>query len=182
MSSFSPEQVEALKAAGVLSEDATGGGEAAPVESVESAPEAAAEPAEVATSEPVEKDEPLGEAGLKALRAEREARAKFEAEAKAASGLKGQLTKTANQLDEVSKERAALASELTRYKVALTHGLSAEDIDLLPAGVDEEQLERLAVRLSNTSSKRPAPDVNQGRTGAAPDDPKAAFRALLETM
>lgn len=139
------------------------------------------EPAQDTATEPA--DEPLGEAGLRALRSERDARAKAEGELKSLAGVKGQLTKATNSLASVQKERDDLASELARYRVAVTHGLSAEDIDLLPAGVEDEVLERLAVRLSNPGVRRPAPDANQGRDGgAAADDPKAAFAALLASL
>jgi|SRR5690606_4158145 len=189
---FSPEQVEALKAAGILTPDASGGAETAPAEpeasEVASAAEAPAEEPADEQGEPEaaaesERDEPLGEAGLKALRTEREARAKAEAEAKQLPGLRGQLTKATKALDEVSKERDELRSEVSRLRVAVTHGLSADDIELLPSGVSEEQLERLAVRLSKANSaRRPAPDPSQGRVGDGPADPKAAFKALLDQL
>lgn len=179
---FTPETIQELKAAGFLNEDAAATEAPAETEPVEAASEAAAtEPVEPQTVD-AEKDEPLGEAGLKALRAEREARTKFEAEAKAASGLKGQLTKAANSLSEVTSERDSLASELARFKVALTHGLSAEDMDVLPSGLSEDALERIAVRLSNANSpKRPAPDANQGKSGETKLTPQQEFAAFLDS-
>ena len=176
---FPAETVSELESAGILTGDSE---QPAAVPEPEAAAEVeAVEPTAEVEAPAAPADEPLGDAGLRALKAERDARAKAEAELKSLSGLKGQLTKATNQAAEAAKSRDELASELAKYKVAVTHGLSREDMDLLPSGVDEDTLERIAVRFSS-APRRPAPDANQGRDSAAPDDPKAAFAALLDQL
>jgi hypothetical protein len=124
-------------------------------------------------------DAPLGEAGKKALDAERAARKAAE---KSAADLKAELDKLSRANESLvekaqreateAKEAAAKATaDALRLRVAAKHGISDEDADLFLTGTDEDvltrQAERLTARNAEASSPRsPRPDPNQGRSPA----------------
>lgn len=121
--------------------------------------------------------EPLGEGGIKALQAERDARKKAEAEL---SSMKANRDANSSSL---ATELETARNELARYKTAFTHGLSADDLEALPVGISESELERLATRLglASPAAKRPAPDPTQGKGDAPSLDPKAQFAAFIQS-
>lgn len=62
--------------------------------------------------------------------------------------------KAAARLADAEKTAAEAASEAIRYRMAMRHGLSEEDLDLLGTGT-EEQIEARAKRLADRSGARP---------------------------
>jgi hypothetical protein len=122
----------------------------------------------------------LGDAGKKALDAERRAKV---AEKKRADALEARLKeieeRDLSELDRAKKEAAAVAAELaearaetTRYKIATQFGLTDEDAQYL-VGSDEESMTALAKRLqagyatqaaadASTPGPAPRPDLSQG--------------------
>lgn len=121
-------------------------------------------------------DTPLGEGGIKALTAEREARkaaeakvATFEArEAEAAKASLSEVERAQAEKAETAKERDDAKAELSRYKVAAKHGITDEDdLELLAAAPDEATMERLAARMASSgAAKTPKPDLSQGAKGS----------------
>lgn len=137
-------------------------------------------------------DESLGEAGIKALQAEREARKQAE---KSAHDLQSQLDalnaakltdlEKAQQAAKVAEDAASAARvEALRYKVAAVHGISADDAELLlTAGTEEAmtaQAERIAAREPDT--RTPKPDLSQGGNGKpAPASTGDIFANFIES-
>lgn len=129
-----------------------------------------------ATTETEVADTPLGEGGIKALTAEREARkvaeakvATYEAEkADAAKANLSEVERARAEKAETAKERDDAKAELSRYKVAAKHGITDEgDLELLAAAPDEETMERLAARMASSGvAKTPKPDLSQGAKGS----------------
>lgn len=120
-------------------------------------------------------DQPLGEGGIKALAAERDARAVAERQAAA---LQKQLDEinAANLSDleraqKEAKDAQAIADKATadalRYRIAAKNSISDEDAELFLTGSDEETLTRQAARLVERTPTSPRPDPSQGSKGAA---------------
>jgi hypothetical protein len=125
--------------------------------------------------EPDAGDEALGDAGKKALKAERDARAVAEkalAEAKA----KLDQIEAANMSDlERAQKEAAEAKEIAakatadalRFRVAAQHGISDEDAELFLTGADLDTLTKQATRLKDRAPTGPQPDLSQAATPPA---------------
>lgn len=151
-------------------------------------------------SEPENTDppaEPLGEAGIKALQAERDARKAAEDRAKAAEAERDELKPKAQQWEEAEaankselereRERAAKAEEdaakaaiaASRYRLAAKHQISEEDAELWLTATDEEALTKQAERFAELRQESPAPktDPAQGARKPAVQDPWAAGKA-----
>jgi hypothetical protein len=143
--------------------------------------------------DPAATDEPLGENGEKALKAERQARAAAE---KTAASLQKQLDDIAaanlSDLERAQKaateaqEAAAKAThEAMCLRIAAKHGISDEDADLFLTGSDQETLERqataLVARTSTGTQPGPRPDLSQGSKGSegAPADKASLFTQFL---
>ena len=122
-------------------------------------------------------DEQLGEAGVKALQAERKARAAAE---KQASQLAQQIKEfEQSQLSDLEKaqttareyqeaaERSAV--EALRWRTAAKFGINDEDAEVFLTGADEETITRQAERLSALAQKPsvPKPDPTQGARGTS---------------
>jgi colicin import membrane protein len=136
-------------------------------------------------------DKPLGEAGEKALKAERDAR---QAAEKAAAELKRQLDQVnaANMTDlekaqkEATDAKAAAeksAAEALRFRIAARHNISDADAELILTGPDEATMERQAAwavaNRGQTNQAGPRPDLTQGGT----TDPAALNGdPLLDTL
>lgn len=134
-------------------------------------------------------DAPLGEAGEKALRAERKARRDAEQSAAALQAKLddiekanlSELEKAQREANEAREAAAKATADALRLRVAAKHGISDEDADLFLTGSDEDTLTRQAERLSARnaeagSPRAPKPDANQGRSGAAgPKTPADSF-------
>lgn len=143
---------------------------------------------EAPTTTEVQPDAELGDAGKKALQAEREARKQAEKSAADLQAAVDKLTadleteKTARQADvEAAKAEATAAQTVAaRYKLAATHHLTPEDAELfLTAGTEEAmqaQAERLAARTAaDVAPRNPAPDPTQGGTAPPPASTSELF-------
>ena len=134
----------------------------------------------------------LDEGGLKALRAERDARKQAERDA---SELRTQLdainAEKLSELDRAKKEaedaRSAAAEariEALRYKVAAAHGITASDAELLLTATTEDAMNAQAVRLSERTPdiRAPKPDLSQGGGGKpAPGSTGEQFANFIES-
>jgi hypothetical protein len=146
--------------------------------------EPAAEPKAQTQGDPAD----LGDAGKKALDAERTARKAAE---KTATDLQAQIDKI-NQANESAVEKAQreakefqeaaqqATADALRFRVAAKHSISEEDADLFLTGTDEATLERQAARLverTPSTSTAPRPDLTQGGNGGAGATDKASLFA-----
>ena len=144
------------------------------------------------TTEPA--GDPLGEGGMKALKAEREARDAAEAKVRELQPLadklaeienanKDELTKANEKIASTAAERDAALSEAATLRAAIKHGLTGDDLELLGTGTPEEIEQRaakLAARLGDASqTKRPKPDPTQGGDASATSSNADAFAEAL---
>jgi hypothetical protein len=140
-----------------------------------SATEPATEPTEPTGTEEPQGDPAadLGDAGKKALDAERAARKAAE---KAAADLQKQLDeigranesaleRAQREAKEAQEAAAKASADALRFRVAAKHGISEEDADLFLTGADEATLERQAARLAERTPTSPLPDPTQGGKG-----------------
>ena len=130
-------------------------------------------------------DEPLGEAGKRALQREREARKAAEkAAAEAAAKVKeyedAQLSekeRLERERDEARENATAKAREAALYKAAVDYRLTSDDLELLdgiPAEQIDDRARRLAERLASTAPRVPKPDPSQGPRGPVDIDAQIA--------
>lgn len=137
------------------------------------------------TTEPAPQGDPaeLGDAGKKALAAEREARAKAE---KLANEYKARLDeieqanlseieKAQKRAEAAEQELAAARVESLRLSVAAKHGLSGDHLDLL-VGSTEEELEAKATKLASLIKPQRGPIVPSA--GDIPDNSKSPDEAI----
>ncbi|AYR01508.1 scaffolding protein [Arthrobacter phage Seahorse] len=124
---------------------------------------------------PADGDQPLGEGGLKALQAERDARAKAEkdlADAKAAlqkieDAKLSDIQRAQKERDDAAAELAAAKSDNARLAALATHPVPKEYQDLV-VGTDEASYLASAKKVAELYAKaegkpfRPAPDPSQG--------------------
>lgn len=135
-------------------------------------------------------DAPLGEAGKKALTAEREARKQAE---KAAAQYKKQLEEAAqSQMSDLERaqaeaktavERAEAAErDVLRYRIAAAHGITEGDADLFLTGADEDTMTAQAARYTelNQAPTTPRPDPSQGAKGTT--QPASTADAFAEVF
>lgn len=96
---------------------------------------------------------------------------------------KTEAEKASERLRALESERDAAVRDALRFKVASKHGISDEDADLFLTGSDEETLTKQAERLSQHASERKkngnVVPKEGSTTHAAPDDERAAARALF---
>lgn len=90
----------------------------------------------------------------------------------------------AKEATTAAEQRAAKAeADALRLRVAAKHGISDEDADLFLTGTDEETLTKQAERLMQHASDRKkngnVVPKEGSTTHAAPDDERAAARALF---
>lgn len=144
--------------------------------------------------------EPLGEGGIKALTAERDARKEAERKIKeledrlaevspAAQRLKeiedqqkSELEKANERMAELEAKAALSATEALRYRVATKHGISDEDAEVFLTGSDEESITKQAERLvalqgERVQAQQQKPDPSQGARPGAVKNPKEAGKA-----
>lgn len=150
------------------------------------------------TTEPtVERDADLGEAGKKALEAERAARKAAEREAAdykgrleaAETAHAAALTAAQAALTEAQGAAATANLESLRWKAAATHKLDVDDVSVFLTGADEDVISQQAERLAALASKgetqgptTPKPDATQGATGEpAATSTGAQFAAAVES-
>lgn len=161
--------------------------------------------------DPKPTDEPLGDAGKKALETEREARKKAEADLAALRGDFDQFRTTLGEafgvkptkgddgtetLKKVQEQLTTMQHEAAVLRVANTHSITdKDDLALLEAAKDADAMEKLATRLAKTGdvddkgNPTPKPDLTQGGKGdptkpeTLPGVPRmaAAFEEQLAT-
>ena len=132
----------------------------------------APEDAEVSTDTP-----DLGDAGQKAIKAERDARKAAErTAADLAARLKSiedanlsDLERAQSAAAEAAQELAALRVENVRTKVALAKGVPADLIDFLTGSTEEEVAAKADILIARlNTSGTPKPDPSQGAKGSTP--------------
>lgn len=126
-------------------------------------------------------EESLGDAGKKALAAERAekralAKANVELAAKVKAFEDAQLSdseKQSKRLAELENEAATARSEAIRYRIAAKFQVSDEDAELFLTGSDEESLTKQAQRLTERAAaakpKSGAYVPGEGRSANTPD-------------
>jgi hypothetical protein len=132
--------------------------------------------------DPPKADEPLGEAGVKALQQEREARKAAEKlAAENAARIKEFEDRDKSELDKLTEGKAAAEKEAVdarrealRYRIAAKHQITDEDAETFLTGGDEDsitkQAERLVALRGEAKPSTPRPDPTQGaRPGDAMD-------------
>jgi len=154
----------------------------------EAVQEAVPTPADVAQGDPVD----LGEAGKKALDAERKrANAlekqlkQFQTEHERAEAAKlSDLERAQREAATAREEAAQAAADALRWRIAAKHGVSDEDAELFLTGGDAETLTRQAERLSAraTAPTNPRPDPSQGAKAALPLNGDALENALRSKL
>lgn len=105
---------------------------------------------------------------------------------KAKAALMGDLEKASAALGDSQKATQEAASAATRWKVAATHGVSAQDAEVFLTASDEAglvaQAERLVELQGSKVPTNPLPDPSQGRADAMAlngDELEAALRNKL---
>lgn len=135
--------------------------------------------------------EALGDAGKRAIAAERDARKVAE---KGVADLTARLESFEQELQEArtaaatATENAAKAStEALRWKTVAAHKIDVEDAEVFITGGDEESITRQAERLAGLAVKvdpgptTPKPDATQGASGEpAASSTAAQFAAAVE--
>lgn len=134
-----------------------------------------AETTETTAAEATTGTQELGDGGIKALQAERDARKAAEKTASEyAAKLKefedaklSELEKAQNAANESAAELARLRMENTRSKVALSKGLPADLVEFLTGDTEEEVAAKADLLLSRLGTPgTPKPDPSQGAKGS----------------
>lgn len=135
-------------------------------------------PAPAATEGATPTDANLGDAGQRAIRAERDARKAAEDANKSLQaqldqirqGQMSDLEKSQATAKQFEQEATAAKSEALRWRIAAKHGISDEDAETFLTGSDEASLTKQAERLAALRVAAPAnpkPDLSQGGKGEA---------------
>ena len=91
---------------------------------------------------------------------------------------KDAVDKVAELEAELEQARAEAAS-VGALRLAVEHGLTSDDVDILAEVSDEEKRKALAARLAAGASRSPRPDQSQGRDDEAPLTPRDEFVAMF---
>lgn len=144
------------------------------------------EPGKTAAEPVAPNSEPLGDAGKKALEAEREARREAEKNLNAlksefegfktslseAFGVKPKPGEGGDALKTVQEQLAQMQRETTVFRLAAQHQITdADDLDLLKSAKDETAMTKLAERLAakaDSTPGTPKPDTTQGGKSGPP--------------
>jgi len=136
------------------------------------------EPKDVKDSTQGDPGEALGDAGKKALVAEREARKQAERQAAeykkqlddAAKANMSDLERAQAEAKAAAERAAAAERDVQRYRIAAKHGISDADADLFLTGADEAAMTAQAERYAelNKTPTVPRPDPSQGAKGESP--------------
>lgn len=127
----------------------------------------ATEPQQEPTTPPVDV---LGEGGVKALKAERDARKALEAQLKEYQDRdKTELQRAQDAATEAQAQLAQIQAQNLRNEVALSKGLSADLVQFLTATTAEDLGAQADLLLSKVgaSPATPKPDPSQGATGSS---------------
>lgn len=92
----------------------------------------------------------------------------------------------AEELARFREEAVQARTESLRWRIAATHGISAEDAELFLTGRDEDtmtaQATRLAAKLATPAPKPELkPDLSQGPRGGGTADPRQTFANILNS-
>lgn len=147
------------------------------------------EPEEPAKGEPVENEEPLGEGGIKALKAEREARAAAEKrEQEIAARLKeyedrdkSEEQKAQEERDRLAKEIEALTAGKTRAEVAAASSVPVE-ILTGPKSGSSEDVQAFADALIAWRGEAPRGPVVPGQGKSPEHAPNSKVDAFAEAL
>lgn len=128
-------------------------------------------------TEPEKTEEPLGEGGVKALKAERDARKQAERQVQE---LTEKLDATTNDLEdklaEATKQGKTTSAQLSRMNVAYEQGVPADLIGYLQGETAEELAESAKTLMGHLSANKaepepktpgPRPDLTQGKAPGA---------------
>lgn len=130
-------------------------------------PDEATEQQQDSTTPPAET---LGEGGVKALKAERDARKALEAQLKEYQDRdKTELQRAQDAATEAQSQLAQIQAQNLRNEVALSKGLNVELVQFLTANTADElgaQADLLLSKLG-ASPATPKPDPSQGATGSS---------------
>lgn len=148
-------------------------------------------PEDVKNSAQGDSGEVLGEAGKKALTAEREARKQAERQAAeykkqlddAAKANMSDLERAQAEAKAASERAAAAERDVQRYRIAAKHGISDADADLFLTGADEAAMTAQAERYAelNNTPTTPRPDPSQGsKDTQQTTSPAQAFAAAFK--
>lgn len=149
---------------------------------------------------PTPGDEPLGDAGKKALEAERDARKAAEQSLTAlrtefdtfrtalteAVGIKPKKGEEGDALAQVQQQLASMQRENAVFRLAAENGITdKDDIDLLRSATDEQAMTKLAGRLAAQNAATatpgvPKPDATQGGKPVEKADPGPGLARLRE--
>lgn len=133
----------------------------------------------------------LGDAGRRAIAAERAAAADATRQLREAqmqlAGMQGRITELETNLGTLSTERDTATTDALRYRVALENGVPAVLAGRLQ-GADEAALIADAAALlgsiptatTTTTTKTPRPDLSQGSRTPVNASPEAAFQQWLQ--
>lgn len=132
------------------------------------------------TETPSDSDQPLGDAGKKALDAERKRANAAERDKKSLQQRLDELEaeklskeeRAEKERDQALKEAAEARAEALRYRIATKFHISDEDADLFLNGTDEETLTRQAQRLAERETeKQPTAGLYVPAEGHQPSPP-----------
>jgi hypothetical protein len=125
----------------------------------------------------------LGEAGLRALQAERDARAAAERQLRELQlQTAARITELETGSGELSTQVTSLSTENARLRVAVERGVPAEHVHRLIGTTPEElaaDADALLALMGGAPRRGPAPDPSQGSRTPAPQTPEAAFAATF---
>lgn len=153
----------------------------------ETTPETTTPPAEPETPNPQGDpagDQPLGENGVKALKAERERADAAERELKTLRAAQmSDLERAQAEAREAREQLAKVTTQNLRNSVALAKGVPADLVEFLTGDTEDEIAAKADVLLSRITpvAPTPKPDRSQGAKGAPqPSSTADQFAAALE--
>lgn len=157
------------------------------------APEAGEQPQQQAQTTPQGEPDGLGDAGRRAIAAERATAAEATRQLREAqtqlAGMQGRITELETNLGALTTERDTAAADALRYRVAIENGVPAALAGRLQ-GADEAALIADATALlgsiptasAQPTSRSPKPDLSQGSRTPVSASPEAAFQQWLQAQ
>jgi TolA-binding protein len=152
-------------------------------------PAPAADPQDPATADPQGDPADLGDAGRRAIAAERAAAAEAIRQLREAqtqlAGMQGRITELETTNGTLTSQLTDTSRDATRYRIALEQGLPPalagrlQGADEAAMVADAEAL--LALIPAQPTSRTPRPDPSQGSRTPAPTSPEAAFQAWAQS-
>lgn len=139
---------------------------------------------------PAPDDQALGEPGLKALQAERQARREAERllaeqQAKVAEFEQRDMTeqqKLQQQLDAANQRASMAENDALRLRIAAETGLTPDLFEFLDGVTDEATMRSKAAKLLAAKATAPPPDFGAGARGQEPDESQVLLAQLAEAQ